>query len=324
MTDTTTHFNFELIDFNIAPWHTKEHANWIMLDAIINAYLNISNVVGIWKNSTAYVVPQRLIDDMTGQIFTCLVGHTTPATGTFKEYRIANPGVWERLTLSPTNRGFRLYLAAGGDVFTVPHTGKYLVFVTGGGGGSTFATHTIAGYSNGASGGNAGGTAIKFIDLVGGDIINVVVGAGGSALAYTGSNYATQAGSGGSSSFGGYCSATGGVGGYSPPIPTAEHVGQTAAISNIFMSIGVGGDINISGGWGISGSLSSMSAAWAGSGGASFWCGGGGAGVSPLFPHSIHGTPGILGSGAGGARGITGQPVGNGAVGGTGVVLILW
>jgi hypothetical protein len=53
-----------------------------------------------WANSTSYIVGQRIFDPTfpssigPGLSFTCLVSHTSPATGTFAQYRAANPGVW--------------------------------------------------------------------------------------------------------------------------------------------------------------------------------------------------------------------------------------
>jgi hypothetical protein len=52
-----------------------------------------------WANSTAYAVGDMIFDPtfpsiIGGLSFTCLVAHTSPATGTFADYRAANPGVW--------------------------------------------------------------------------------------------------------------------------------------------------------------------------------------------------------------------------------------
>ena len=74
---------------------------------------------------------------------------------------------------------------------------KVLVKVVGGGGGS-------AGYSES---GGAGGYAEEIIDVTGVSSVSVTVGGGGGGVAYYNS-----AGDGGTSSFGSYCSASGGYG----------------------------------------------------------------------------------------------------------------
>ena len=69
------------------------------------------------------------------------------------------------------------------------------VTVTGGGGGSA----TVTTNNSSSGGGGAGGTAIKFIDVSAVSSVTVTVGNGGGVSS-----------SGGTSSFGAYCSATGG------------------------------------------------------------------------------------------------------------------
>ena len=100
------------------------------------------------------------------------------------------------------------------------------VTVVGGGGGG--GTNVIGRYNGGGGGG--GGTAIKTISgLSPGQSINVTVGAA-----------AGENGTGGTSAFGGYCSATGGnpgSEGYNPPGPGGG-------------GSGINGDLNISGGAG--------------------------------------------------------------------------
>lgn len=137
---------------------------------------------------------------------------------------------------------------------------KAKVTVVGGGGG--------AGYDVGGSGGGGGGTAIEYVTGLSGTI-SITVGAGGAA----GTNADIIGTSGGTSSFGSYCSASGGGGGvsgvsYYPP--------GTAGV-------GSGGSINLTGGLGTyqlggdpysAGGLSSMSVgngALYGGGGQSGW-----------------------------------------------------
>ena len=50
-----------------------------------------------WFNNTAYAVNDRVLDTTNKKTYLCLVAHTSPSTGTFKQYRDnpANHGVWE-------------------------------------------------------------------------------------------------------------------------------------------------------------------------------------------------------------------------------------
>lgn len=149
-------------------------------------------------------------------------------------------------------------------------------------------TVTGAGGSSGASGGNAGGTAIKILSLSGGSA-TITVGAG--ALNNPG----------GTSSF--VYSATtvsatgGGIGGYTTPSST---IGD-----------GSGGDINIKGGvgQGYGGSLSG------GNGGSSYWGGGGG---GAKYGSSPYNDGQAYGSGGGGY----GENGGTAAGGKSGVIVI--
>ena len=102
-----------------------------------------------------------------------------------------------------------------------------LVYVTGGGGGSRVNDNNYRG-----AGGGGGATAIKYIDVSGVPSVSVTWGEGG--------NYSRNGGrgaSGGSSSFGTYCTATGGGGGYTDNPYEGGRGGEAT-----------GGDINLPGG----------------------------------------------------------------------------
>ena len=170
------------------------------------------------------------------------------------------------------------------------------VYVTGGGGGGKGRTSTG---SEGGTGGAAGGTAIKVIEASSlGSTETVTVGAGGSAS--TNSN--DQAGSGGTSSFGSHCSASGGDGGDRP--------GGSPYISG---GVGSSGDLNIRGSAPIT---SRETVDDSGSPGGDSFFGGGGRSAKTDGTYA-HGATGQLGSGGGG-----GNTSGGGAAGGAGVVYV--
>jgi hypothetical protein len=179
--------------------------------------------------------------------------------------------------------------------FTIPASvTKVKVTVVGGGAGGRSAVSSTA-----QGGGGSGGAAIKVITgLTPAGTVTVTVGTGGAANT-----------DGVTSSFGAYCSATGGL---SPAIssssPGVGGAGGTAT----------GGDINFTGGGGCGGSgVSGTVAGTSGNGGSSIF---GGAGLG-LFPTN-GGTAGAgaTGTGAGGAGG-SGVPCTGGA-GGSGIVIV--
>ena len=187
-------------------------------------------------------------------------------------------------TLEYGTAGFKsmqVFTSTGSSTWTKPSgITRVKVYVTGGGGGGGGAN-----LDDMAGGGGAGGTAIKLIDVTSISSVTVTVGGGGpGAPVNTNSSYP-----GGTSSFGSYCSATGGdryfanwaVGG----------PGGTAT----------GGDINISGSDGIGGLIDNTGNHQAGgTGGASFW-GQGGKGSTNSAAAKTNGT--AFGSGGGGAAG---------------------
>jgi len=110
----------------------------------------------------------------------------------------------------------------------------YVIGGGGGGGGSNGASN----YGAGGSGGGGGGTAIKLIDVAVIDSVAVTVGAGGAGGSGTG-----DGDTGGTSSFGSHCSATGGEGGVKGN-PSTTHGVFTYGTAG---GIGSGGTINMEG-----------------------------------------------------------------------------
>ncbi len=141
--------------------------------------------------------------------------------------------VWRRLT------GFngRQVYGQGTYSFTVP-AGVYTIFgrVWGAGGGGGGANN-----SNFGDGGGGGGYAEGWFSVTPGQVITIIVGAGGAAGYTTGGN----GGNGGSSSIGSYMSATGGLGG--PGDMSAVSTGSFAVPAG---GTGYGGDEEMVGGTG--------------------------------------------------------------------------
>lgn len=201
--------------------------------------------------------------------------------------------------------GMTAYATAGSFTFTIP-SGKTVIkaTVTGGGGGGAYGGAVKA---NVRPGGGAGGTAIKyFTSVTPGNTIAVTVGAAG-----LGTNSNVSGGTGGTSSIASgtqtitTVSATGGAGG------GGTAIGSTSVTPGVG-GVGSGGDINLTGQTGGTGIYSSANIVCCGTGGASFWAGGGRGDNSA----SIGAQAGTNGSGGGG-----GWYSGNGANGGAGTVV---
>ena len=171
---------------------------------------------------------------------------------------------------------------------------KIKVYVTGGGGGGC-ATNS----DDLAAGGGAGSTAIKIIDVSSVSSVSVTVGAGQAARGNNGGNSVIY---GNASSFGSYCTAAAGANGG----------GQWSLGGN--GGTASGGDININGGDGQGGMIDVTIYQWVtgGTGGASYW-GGGGRGANTYSP-SLKRDGQAYGSGGGGGAYNTAGGTGAGGI----------
>jgi len=146
------------------------------------------------------------------------------------------------ITLAATTSSApNLQLFTSSGTFTVP-TGITQVKVTVIGGGGGVGGTNASGYVVGGGGGGGGGSIRLVTGLTPGDTVTVTVGAGGTAATDT------AGGSGGTSSFGAFCSATGGSGGGRrlSSVDTRFVPGATAAVGGA-AGTGSSGDINVGG-----------------------------------------------------------------------------
>ena len=183
--------------------------------------------------------------------------------------------------------------------FTVP-SGVFQIEVELWGGGSG----SFASVPNAPSGGGCGGGyARKRIQgVTPGQVINVTVGIGGAA----GRTNGAPAGNGGTTSFGQYVSATGGILNYLTS-PANPQLGATPG------GTGVSGDLNLGGSAGQSSVLNQ----------------GGMGGGAPMGGSQNSGTTGVAGTtpgggAAGAGTGSNSQTPYDGAIGGAGMVMVRW
>ena len=274
-------------------------------------------------------VPLYLIDLAYGQtaITTAQILTAGPSVGTgvpnnypyapflaglLQSHHSGNPGqapkvnlateVQGTLPVANQQHGQQSYTAAGTYTFTIPAGVTAVTAECWGGGSGSPAGYSPSSYASGGGGG--GGYSRKYVSgLTPGGTVTVTVGAAGAA----GTTSVLPTG-GGTSSFGAYCSASGGV------------VNGTLTLTNPTLSnvpgIGTGGDVNFQGSWGAP-PFATINGAGnqGGNGGAAAMGGGGGSGNVGV------GTAGGFPGGGGGGVGpsiTTGQP------GGVGCVSIRW
>lgn len=92
----TTHLGLPLPDFDTTPWHDDVHEAFKLIDAVLYTLTGMSSLKGTWANSTSMVVGDRYLDDVTGEVYQCVVNHTSAAASTtFGQDRTANPTYWK-------------------------------------------------------------------------------------------------------------------------------------------------------------------------------------------------------------------------------------
>lgn len=103
--ELTTHFGFNIINYDFPRWNSYEWANWRVLDATLAGLTGGYIYKGEWANSAAYIVGDRVFDPVTGYVWYNQVVHTSPASGTFAAARAANPTYWRNSVEVPIYKG---------------------------------------------------------------------------------------------------------------------------------------------------------------------------------------------------------------------------
>lgn len=100
----TTHLRLPIPDFTQSPWHNELIAALQALDNAVYRNL-VANGSGVWDNDTDYFVGNIQLDEVLGTMWIARVSHTSPATGTFADYRAAHPTDWAAFALNFNPRG---------------------------------------------------------------------------------------------------------------------------------------------------------------------------------------------------------------------------
>lgn len=90
----TTNFVFKKPAAGDTNWHDEMWENFDAIDALLGSILSSGNYVGIWQNSTAYTVGDRVVDDSNHNLYQCAVDHTSHASNDFITDRANNPTYW--------------------------------------------------------------------------------------------------------------------------------------------------------------------------------------------------------------------------------------
>ena len=91
----TSNLGLNVPDFDAAPWHDLVNNNFQVIDGIIHTMFGITNVKGVYLNSTAVHAGERYIDPSTGEMFEVVVDYVTdPIPTTFSADRVAHPSNW--------------------------------------------------------------------------------------------------------------------------------------------------------------------------------------------------------------------------------------
>lgn len=89
----TDNYGLAIIDFDARGWHDAANQNMTDIDTIIKTITGLGFVV--WKNSTAYVDGDLVVDSTTNVMYECNVDHTSAASPTtFASDRSSNPTYW--------------------------------------------------------------------------------------------------------------------------------------------------------------------------------------------------------------------------------------
>jgi len=305
--DAGTSQGWYLLDagFNPNRWYYLS-VSWNTSTNIITGYVN---GVQMWSKSNTYWATQMPNVTVGGgfdstRLFNGAISNVSIYNRVLSQPEIASNYSALGITLSDgstqvskfdstTDTGKLLSIStfSGNGTWTKPSgcTNIVVKVVGGGGGGSAYCES-----------GGAGGFSEKRIDVTSISSVAVTVGGGGPLAVYSGGN------AGGTSSFGAYCSATGGYG-------SNQNFGHTGG----FGGIGSSGDINLYGGSG-TGHGNSMGNGAVGKGGHSYW----GGNSNLTGRHQNPGGTRPAAPGAGGTGGATNENLGG--QGGMGGMVVVW
>lgn len=105
MTTTyTARFRFNKPDFRTSPWSSQLNENADRIDDIIYRLMQAFSI-GIYQNSLLVEPGNILYDPDNGSLWLNNIEHTTLATGSFSDERVANPSFWSGMQIGIQAKG---------------------------------------------------------------------------------------------------------------------------------------------------------------------------------------------------------------------------
>lgn len=115
----TPNIELNIPDFDTAPWHDLVNNNFKTIDAIIHTTFGVTNVKGVYLNSTAVVAGERYIDTTTGEMYEVVTNYVTePAPTTFAADRTLHPANWLLIDASAALNGLAQMLTIRSEVLS--------------------------------------------------------------------------------------------------------------------------------------------------------------------------------------------------------------
>jgi hypothetical protein len=97
---STPNLALNLPNFDSSPWHDDVNANFSVIDAVIAATFGLTNIKGLYKNSTSVTAAEIYADSVSGSLFRVVTSHVTGASPlTFAQERAATPANWEAISV---------------------------------------------------------------------------------------------------------------------------------------------------------------------------------------------------------------------------------
>jgi hypothetical protein len=130
-------------------WNDVANNNYTILDGILSAFFTVSNMRGLWENSTAYAVGDAAVDPQSAVVYVADVAHTSAMLPTlFAADRAANPTYWSLYAAPAQARG--VWTGPGTSYitndFVLADGTKYAMCVVPHTSGATFAADLALGY----------------------------------------------------------------------------------------------------------------------------------------------------------------------------------
>jgi hypothetical protein len=92
---TTAHYQIVVPDFASAPWHAILTTAIDKIDSVLYG-IGVAAGAPLWANNKVYVLGNMVQDAVSGDMYMCLVGHTSAVSpAIFSAERVLHPTFWQ-------------------------------------------------------------------------------------------------------------------------------------------------------------------------------------------------------------------------------------